>query len=82
VKDEAMFWVLVDLIPEQPEFYVVPNSWMESALHDEYQAYLNRHGGRRPVNPTSKHIGFSTGLIEAWRDRWDLLGILPNAGAG
>jgi hypothetical protein len=77
VEGEMTFWILVDLKPEQPEFYVVPNWWMENALYEDYQAFLNRHGGQRPLNPKSKHIAIRTELVMEWRDRWDLLGIFP-----
>jgi hypothetical protein len=77
VADEMTFWVLVDLIPECPEFYVAPNWWMENALFGVYEAYLKRHGGQRPVSPKSNHIGIRTALVSEWKDRWDLLGIFP-----
>lgn len=72
------FWVFVDLIGERPAFYICPDWWLENALYDDYQAYLGRHGGSRPENPASTHIGIKAELIAEWRDRWDLLGIFPD----
>ena len=60
----------------------MPNWWMETALHDDYQAYVKRHGGWRPKNPSSKHIGIETALVGEWKDRWDVLGIFPIDVAG
>ena len=77
IEDETTFWVLVDLLPERPEFYVIPNWWIEDAMFKDYQAYLARHGGKRPVSPESTHIGIGTALVAEWKERWDLLGILP-----
>jgi hypothetical protein len=77
VADETSFWVFVDLIPEAPAFFVVPDWWMENAMFEDYQAYLSRHGGSRPVTPSSTHIGIGTSLIAEWKGRWDQLGILP-----
>lgn len=48
-------------------------------MFEEYQAYLKRHGGQRPVTPESKHIGIRTELVAEWKDRWDLLGIFPES---
>jgi hypothetical protein len=77
VKDELTFWVLVDLVPPQPEFYIAPNWWMENEIHKDHQAHLARHGGARPVNPKSTHIGISTALVAGWKDSWEILGIFP-----
>jgi hypothetical protein len=75
VEDELTYWVLVDLIPPRPEFYVAPSWWMENEMYLDHQAHLARHGGVRPVNPKSKHIGISSQLVAEWKDRWDILGI-------
>jgi hypothetical protein len=37
--------------------------------------HLRRHGGQRPVNPRSTHCAIRPADVEAWRDRWDALGV-------
>lgn len=78
VKDELTFWVLVDLIPPQPEFYIAPNWWMENEMYKSHRSHLAKHGGVRPVNPKSKHIGIRTALVAEWKDHWEILGIFPD----
>jgi hypothetical protein len=78
-EDELTFWMLVDLIPQRPEFYVVPNWWIENQMYLDYQAFLARNSGTRPVNPKSTHIGIRTDLVAEWKDRWDILGIFDAA---
>jgi hypothetical protein len=82
VENETSFWVFVDLTPEYPEFYVVPNWWIENEISGNHRAYLARHGGVRPVNPDSTHTAVREAQIAQWKDRWDQLGILPPLAVG
>jgi hypothetical protein len=41
------FSVLVDLGATHPEFYVVPEWWMENDIYEAHQEYLAQHGGHR-----------------------------------
>lgn len=76
IKVEA-FWVLVDLGPTYPEFYVVPEWWMENNIYEAHQDYLAQHGGHRAQNDDSKHHAIPVHRVEQWKDRWGILGILP-----
>lgn len=69
------FWVLVDLAVEDPEYYVVPEWWMQNDIHAAHQEYLEAAGGQRAKNPASTHHAIGPSRVEQWRDRWDLLGI-------
>ena len=82
VHDETRFWVFVDLAEQPPAFYVVPEWWIENDIHQEHQAYLARHGGRRAQNPESKHHGIPSGRVKEWRDRWELLGVFDEQPSG
>jgi len=74
---ETKFWVLVDLGKEYPEFYVVPKWWMENDIHEAHSNYLAKSGGHRVKNDASTHHAIPVAPIAAWKDRWDVLGILP-----
>jgi hypothetical protein len=73
--DEAdlCFWVFVDLTTWQAKFFIAPEWWVQNDIHRDYQAYLERQGGTRAINPESTHHGIKVERIEQWRERWDLL---------
>lgn len=72
------YWVLVDLRPDAPLYFVMPEWWIQNNIHEEYRGYLARHGGVRPgKNPESTHHAIKTFRVDHWLDRWDLLGIFP-----
>lgn len=75
VEDATRFWILVDLSVDDPEFYVVPEWWMQRDIHDAHADYLASHGGKRAQTQDSTHHAISIARVEQWRDRWDLLGI-------
>jgi hypothetical protein len=81
--DETHFWIFVDLedTDASPLYYIVPDWWMRNDIHEVHQAYLGKHGGSRPFNRKSKHHGISSKRIERWKDRWDLLSIIPKSEA-
>ena len=74
-EEETSFWILVDLIPEIPAYYVMPESWIQNNIHDVHAAYLERQGGERAESPDSTHHAISLERVAQWKDRWDLLGI-------
>jgi hypothetical protein len=69
------FWVLVDLRPAYPGFYVMPELWIRNDIYERHQEYLVAHGGHRPKNPASEHHGIAIAGVAEWRDAWDVLGI-------
>jgi predicted Abi (CAAX) family protease len=73
---DKRFWILVDLSQDpdaQPEFFIVPESWMQEDIDRAHAEYLKRHGGQRARTPTSSHHSISKNRVEQWRGRWDLL---------
>lgn len=36
-------------------------------MFEQYQAFLARHGGQRPVSPKSTHVGMGTALVAEWK---------------
>ncbi|HPU04986.1 MAG: hypothetical protein WBH86_07140 [Thermogutta sp.] len=75
--DERNFWVFVDLgdINSSPRYWIVPEWWIKDDIYKSHQAYLNKHGGTRAVNPDSTHHSIEESRLEQWKDRWDILGI-------
>lgn len=77
---DGNFWIFVDLrkVPEPPEYFVVPDSWMRNDIYERHQRVIASHGGRRLRNPSSTHHAINLRRVEQWRDRWDLLGIFDS----
>jgi hypothetical protein len=76
--DPRRFWVLVDLVPRAPEYYVMAESWLANNIFVAHTAYLERHGlqlGERALGSDSVHHQINVGRVEEWRDCWDRLGI-------
>ena len=74
---EDRFWVLVDLSADYPDFYVVPEWWMQNDIHASHNEYLAKSGGHRVKNNDSTHHSIQTARIAQWKGKWDVLGILP-----
>lgn len=74
--DETFFWVFVDIRPQLkcPEYYIVPQWWIQRDIYNTHQAYLQKHGGKRAKNSQSTHHSIYLNRIEEWKDRWDILG--------
>lgn len=69
------YWIMVDLAPEFPDFYVMPEWWIQNDIYNAHAAYLERHSGRRPKSVDSTHHSIEVARIEQWKGQWDLLGI-------
>jgi hypothetical protein len=74
-RNETRFWVLVDLGPAMPEFYVMPAWWIENDIHTAHEQYLAKHGGHRARSDESTHHSIPVHRIQNWKDRWDVLRI-------
>jgi len=79
-QDEGKFWILVDLHKDgrEPDYYIVPKWWMENDIHTVHHEYLAKHGGQRAKNKASTHHSIPLARVKQWKDRWDILGILPS----
>jgi hypothetical protein len=69
------FWVLVDLRPTYPGFYVMPELWIRNDIYKRHQEYLALHGGHRPKTLASEHHLINITRVAEWHDTWDVLGI-------
>lgn len=78
-EDEpTRFWIMVDLAPEAPTYYVMPEWWIQNNIHEAHAAYLARHGGQRARSTESTHHAIQIDRIDPWRDHWNLLGIFSD----
>jgi len=71
------FWIFVDVGQQHtaPRYWIVPQWWIRNDIARAHQAYLDRHGGRRPSNPQSTHHAIEEHRVAQWEDRWDILEI-------
>ena len=79
-KDETFYWVFVDLgdLNSVPRYWIVPDWWMRNDIYTAHQAYLEKHGGKRPGNPDSTHHSIDEKRLAEWKDRWDVIGIFDS----
>lgn len=47
-------------------------------IHEHHSAYLSKHGGKRAHGGHSPHHAIPVSRLIDWKDRWDVLGILPD----
>lgn len=76
-QNETNFWVFVDLgsVTDPVRYWVVPDWWIRNDIYSAHQAYLDRHGGQRAINPDSTHHAIDENRLSLWQGRWDTLGI-------
>ena len=74
-NNETNFWLFVDIGFDPPKFYPVPFSWISNNIYEVHQAYLEKHGGVRPINKESNHHAVGLKRIKNWEDRWETMGL-------
>jgi hypothetical protein len=76
---ESDFLILVDLgtDKEAPTYFICPLQQVAAEQLQKHEAWLLGHGGRRPRGSDSPHTSITVDDVTKWRDRWDLLHILP-----
>ena len=55
------------------EFYVLKWVALRNLLKKKHVAYLEGHGGVRPRNPRSLHVGIKVSDLRRYRDKWETL---------
>jgi Holliday junction resolvase-like predicted endonuclease len=75
--NETTYWVFVALgeLDTGPQYWVVPDWWVQDDIYRAHTAYLDRHGGQRPGNPNSTHHSIDEGRLANWSGKWDQLGV-------
>ena len=77
---EDDFLILVDLQPSEPAYYIVRLRDAAKRKVEVHNAWLKSIGGRRPNTPDSKHTAIPVEDVEAGKDAWHILGVIPDAG--
>lgn len=74
---ETVYWIFVDLgdKDKSPRYWIAPNWWLLNNIYEVHKQYLDRSGGRRPINPDSTHHAIDEERLKQWKDKWDILGI-------
>jgi hypothetical protein len=74
-SDERNFWVFVDLggLEDHPRYWVVPDWWIKNDIYQTHQAYLEKHGGKRPNNSQSTHHAIDEKRLNKWQGHWEIL---------
>jgi Holliday junction resolvase-like predicted endonuclease len=77
IPNETYFWVFIDLggTDEYPRYWILPDWWIKDDIYKAHQAYLNKHGGKRPSKPDSTHHAIEEKRLQEWQGRWEILGI-------
>ncbi|MFC4671969.1 hypothetical protein ACFO5X_25700 [Seohaeicola nanhaiensis] len=74
-QGEGLIYVFVGIgdVLGYDEFYLIQDHQLRELIHDGHISWLAKHGGIRPRNPQSTHIGLSLAKLEAYRDNWALV---------
>lgn len=70
------FFVLVDLAPAQPDYYVCQLSRIARLVLQNHKDWLKRHRGVRPRNPDSEHTVIPLEAVYKGKEAWEQLGVL------
>ncbi|TVR76278.1 MAG: hypothetical protein EA415_01415 [Sphaerobacteraceae bacterium] len=75
-SDQRRVWALVDVSSTSEQLssvFVVPEEWMVEDIKRAHEAFLQSHGGTRPVTPDSDHHAIARDRVEQWKDAWHVL---------
>ncbi len=70
--NEERFWIFVDIAKPTPEYFVVPQWWIQNWLFESTWHTVARRLAERS---TSTHARVPGKALEEWRDAWHGLGI-------
>lgn len=76
---EDDFLILVDLQPSEPAYYIVRLRDAAKRKVEVHNAWLKSIGGERPRTKGSPHTGIAVEDVEAGKDAWYILGVIPDA---
>ena len=54
-------------------FFILTRQEFQTIVHAHYTANLERHGGKRPKAPESRHTAISIAELERFEDNWQLI---------
>jgi hypothetical protein len=62
------------LMNRRDEVFVLRVKDLQDVVFEDYRAYLEKHGGRRPKNTESYHTAVKVEHLKAFQDNWALIG--------
>ena len=79
VAAETDFIVFVDLksTDSAPDYYVCQMRKFAREHYRRHCEWIKSKGGSRPRNPHSTHTRVTMSQVQGGKDRWDILGVLP-----
>ena len=77
---EDDFLILVDFQPSEPAYYIVRLRDAAKRKVEVHNAWLKSIGGERPRTKGSPHTAIPVEDVEAGKDAWHILGVIPDAG--
>ena len=57
----------------EDRFYLLRQAELQELLRNHHEAFLRKHNGRRPRNPTSLHGAYGEQQLECYLDNWALV---------
>lgn len=71
-----MVCIFVKLISQgNDEFYIFRLVDLQEVIFEAHSQYLEKHGGKRPKNPSSFHTAVNPKILERFKNNWDLITI-------
>lgn len=54
-------------------FYVLTQGDLQDIIIKGHSSFLRKHGGVRPKNPSSTHVGLAVGSLSKYKENWSLI---------
>jgi hypothetical protein len=78
LPNHNMVCIFVKLISQgNDEFYIFRLLELQEVVFEIHSQHLEKHGGRRPKNERSTHVGVNPILLERFKNNWDLIANQP-----
>ncbi len=73
--DRDLIYVFVSIGSKLGEdrFHILTQGDLKDITIEGHSSYLAKHGGVRPKNPSSTHVGVSVGSLAEYEDNWSLI---------
>jgi hypothetical protein len=62
-------------LADQPKYWIVPEWWIRSDIHEAHQRYIQKHDGHRVRNDESNHHSIEQSRLKQWEEHWEILDI-------
>lgn len=75
MMDRDLLFVFVSIGSKlgEDKFHILTQGDLQDMIIEGHSSYLAKHGGVRPKNPSSTHVGLSVGALADFEDNWSLI---------